>query len=138
MSTNAKVRVIPCSGMGKVFGLMAREAALHTVKHLCPEQADTMCLAYIVTGDDEVGASIENQPCITIDGCPKMCSAKSVEIMGGDIQGEFKVLDIMKEYKGAQPGTATELTDQGWSIVEEIAGKLNSRVQEISAEGRKA
>ncbi|GMB00987.1 putative zinc-binding protein [Pelosinus sp. IPA-1] len=137
MSTNAKVKVVPCSGVGKVFGLMSREAVLHTVKHLCPEQADTICLAYIVTGDDEVETSIENQPCITIDGCPKMCSAKSVAMMGGDVRGEFKVLDIMKEHKGAQPGTATLLTDQGWSIVEEIAGKLNSRVQEISGGGRK-
>jgi uncharacterized metal-binding protein len=120
--------------MGKVFGLMAREAVLHTVQHLCPKQAKTVCLAYVVTGDTEAG--VKNQPCITVDGCPKMCSAKSVEAMGGNIQEEFKVLDIMKEHRGAQPGTATELTDEGWSIVEELAAKINSRVQEIDGEGR--
>ena len=134
MSINGKVNVIPCSGMGKVFGLMAREAVMHTVKHLCPEQANTICLAYVVTGDKESG--VKNQPCITVDGCPKMCSAKSVAAMGGNIQGEFKVLDVMKEHKGEQPGTATELTDQGWSIVEEIAAKINSRVQELNGERR--
>ncbi|VBB06450.1 dgc [Lucifera butyrica] len=136
MATNGKVKVIPCSGMGKVYGLMAREAALYTVNRLCPDQAATMCLAYIVTGDAEAEAGIAHRPCITIDGCPKMCAAKSVSAMGGDIQEEFKVLDIMKEHKGVQPGTATALTDEGWAIVEKVAGRLGSRVQEISGEGR--
>lgn len=136
MSTNGKVKVIPCSGMGKVYGLIAREAALHTVNRLCLDQADTMCLAYIVTGDDKAETSIENQPCITIDGCPAMCSAKSVATMGGDIKAEFKVLDVMKLHKGAKPGTATKLTADGWKIVDEIAAKLQACVLETQSEGR--
>ncbi|MDT8900322.1 putative zinc-binding protein [Anaeroselena agilis] len=136
MSINEKVKVIPCSGMGKVFGLMAREAALRTVGQLCPDKAETMCLAYVVTGDAEAEAGIDGKPCITIDGCPKMCSAKSVAIIGGDIKEEFKVLDIMKEHKGAQPGTATELTTDGWTIVDKIAATLHERVQQIHGEGR--
>jgi len=95
-----------------------------------------MCLAYIVTGDADAEASIVNQPCITIDGCPAMCSAKSVAAMGGDVKEQFKVLDVMKEHKGARPGTATALTDEGWTIVEKIAGRLESRVQAICGEGR--
>lgn len=136
MSTNVKIKIIPCSGMGKVYGLMAREAVLHTVNHFCPAQAETMCLAHIVTGEAEIKASFANQPCITIDGCPKMCSAKSVAAMGGDIKEEFKVLDIMREHKGVQPGTATELTVEGWSIIEEIAAKLHECVRTIQNEGR--
>ncbi|VBB08893.1 dgc [Lucifera butyrica] len=136
MSTNGKVKVIPCSGMGKVYGLMAREAALHTASCLCPGQAETMCLAYIVTGDAAAEAGIANQPCITVDGCPAMCSAKSVGAKGGDIKAEFKVLDIMKLHKGAKPGTATELTADGWSIVDEIAVKLEACILDIQREGR--
>lgn len=136
MATNGKIKIIPCSGIGKVYGLMAREAAIHTVTHLCPEQTDTMCLANIVTGEAEFKAGFENQPCITIDGCPKMCSAKSVATMGGDIKEEFKVLDVMKEHKGVQPGTATELTSDGWGIVDEIAAKLQVCVSNIQNEGR--
>jgi len=136
MSTNKKVNVIACSGMGKVYGLMAREAVLHTIKHLCPEQAKTLCLAYIVTGEEEALAGFDHQPCITVDGCPAMCSAKSVAAMGGNIKEELKVLDIMKLHKGAKPGTATELTPEGWIITEEIAAKIADRVQEIQKEGR--
>jgi len=40
-----KVKVIPCSGIGKVFGLMSREAALKTVLEFCPEKSETVCIA---------------------------------------------------------------------------------------------
>jgi len=136
MLKNEKVKVIPCSGMGKVYGLMAREATLHAVRHLCPQHAETMCLAYVVTGDNEIKESMKDSTFITIDGCPLMCSAKSVAAMGGDIQGEFKVLDVMKEHRGVRPGTATELTPEGWKVVEEIGGIISGRVQQIREERR--
>lgn len=136
MKKNSKVKVMACSGVGKVYGLMAREAVMRTVTQLCPEQADTTCLAYIVTGDDAATALVAGQPCITIDGCPAMCSAKSVAAMGGDIRAEFKVLDTMRLHKGAKAGTATALTEEGWAIVDEMAAVLHETVQEIQ-DGRR-
>ena len=65
-----------------------------------------------------------------------MCSAKSAEEMGGDIKAKFKVLDVMRLHKGAKPGTATELTEEGWAIVDEIAAKLCAEVAQIQSEGR--
>ena len=79
-----KVKVVPCSGIGKVYGLMAREAVLKTVIELCPEKSETVCLAYIVTGDKEVKEKIEGFDCITVDGCPKMCASKNVSISWRD------------------------------------------------------
>ena len=64
-----------------------------------------------------------------------MCSAKSVAAMGGDIKTELKVLDVMRLHKGAKPGTATELTPEGWAIVDEIAAKLCANVAQIQSEG---
>ncbi len=136
MSRWSKVKVIPCSGMGKVNGLIAREAAIYTVSHLCLEQADTTCLSYIVTGDTAAEAIIDNRPCITVDGCPKMCAAKSVATLGGDVKEELKIFDIMSEYEGVQPGTATELTNEGWTIVEKIADRLKNQIQKIISEER--
>ncbi len=137
MSNNSKVKIIPCSGMGKVYGLMSREAVLQTVTKLCPEQAETICLAYIVTGDKEAEMRIANQPCLTIDGCPMLCAAKSVAAMGGDVKEQFKVLDVVKEHRGVQPGTATALTDGGWMIVDDIAARLATKVCEVAGEGKK-
>jgi len=121
---NNKVKVIPCSGIGKVYGLMAREAALKTVLELCPEKAETICLARIVTGDKEVTDKIEGCDCITVDGCPQMCASKNVSIAGGRVIKEIKVLETVKEHKGKKFGSATQLEDSGEIVVSEIAGKI--------------
>ena len=129
-----KIKVIPCSGMGKVYGLVGRESAIKVVKELCPKQAETMCLAHIVTGDDEVKEQIRGKKCITLDGCPAMCSAKSVELAGGDIIEKRRVLDTFRHHRGAKAGSATELTEEGWNIVDEIAEDIANKVKACSEE----
>jgi len=129
-----KVLVIPCSGMGKVYGLIGRESALKTVKD-CPDEAKAMCLAYIVTGDEEIKDKIQGKRCITLDGCPAMCAAKSVELAGGIIEEKRRIVDTFRKHKGAKPGTATELTEEGWLIADEIAGEISDRVRELYKEG---
>ena len=126
-----KVKVIPCSGIGKVFGLVAREAALKTVVELCPEKAETVCLAYIVTGDEEVKAKMKDSGCITVDGCPKMCASKNVSLAGGIVVDEIKVLDTVKDHKGKKFGSATELSDDGYLVVDEIASKIEKHINKI-------
>jgi len=125
-----KVKVVPCSGIGKVFGLMAREAVLETVIELCPEKSETVCLAYIVTGDKEVKEQIEGFNCITVDGCPKMCAAKNVSIAGGIVIEEIKVLDTVKEHKGKKFGSPTQLDADGEVVVNEIAAKIAKIINE--------
>jgi len=127
-----KVKVIPCSGIGKVFGLMAREAVLKTVFELCPEQSETVCLAYIVTGDKEVKEKIAGFNCITVDGCPKMCASKNVSLAGGIVVEEMKVLDTVKEHKGKKFGSPTQLNDDGQTVMSEIAEKIAKKINEIN------
>lgn len=129
-----KIKVIPCSGMGKVYGLVAREAAFKVVNELCPDISVTECLAYIVTGDEEAKKKIEGHKCITLDGCPLMCSAKSTEAFGGIVMEKYRVIDAFRQHKGAKPGTATELTEEGWTITDELAQKISERVQILSEE----
>ena len=130
----SKVNVISCSGIGKVHGLLAREMALKIVNEICPEISETECLALIVTGDPEITDRIKQKKCITLDGCPKMCSAKSVAQAGGLIAEEFKVIDALKAYRGVNPGSATALNEEGWKIVDETSDKLAARVREIYGE----
>lgn len=127
-----KVKVIPCSGIGKVFGLVAREAVLKTVLELCPEKAETVCLAHIVTGDQEVKEKMSGSSCITVDGCPKMCASKNVSFAGGVVVEEVKVLDTVKDHKGKKFGSPTELSDDGYVVADEIAAKIEKRIHEIS------
>ncbi|HNW25505.1 MAG TPA: putative zinc-binding protein [Candidatus Gastranaerophilaceae bacterium] len=127
MSKN-KVKIIPCSGMGKAFGLIARESTLESIKK-CPQDAETVCLAYVVTGDEEAKKLVEGQKCITIDGCPAMCSAKNIEIAGGIIEEKIRVVDVFRNHRGVNAGSATELTEDGWKIVDEIAEDVAKKIK---------
>ena len=127
-----KVKVIPCSGIGKVYGLMAREAVLKTVFELIPEKSETVCLAYIVTGDKDAKEKIEGFDCITVDGCPKMCASKNVSIAGGIVLEEIKVLDTVKESKGKKFGSPTQLDTDGEAVISEIAEKIAKKINEIN------
>jgi uncharacterized metal-binding protein len=115
------VLVIPCSGIGKVHGLISREATYLVADELAPGQTDTLCLGLLVKGDSEAVAAIKSQQCITIDGCPKACAEKNVQMAGGQAAKSVQVSEAFKKYHGAKPGTATDLTEEGWAITREVA-----------------
>jgi uncharacterized metal-binding protein len=119
-----KVLVIPCSGVGKVHGLISREAVYHVTDNLLPGQTDTACLALLVTGDPEARQKVQETPCITLDGCPKLCALKNVELSGGKIAKGIRVYDVMKRHRGASFGNATALSEEGWTVVEELAAEV--------------
>jgi uncharacterized metal-binding protein len=116
--------VVPCSGIGKVHGLVSREAVYHVTDRLLPEQAETVCLALLVAGDPETRQKVQKMPCITLDGCPKLCAYKNVELSGGKITKGIRVHDVMKRHRGADFGTPTALSEAGWAVVEEVAGEV--------------
>jgi uncharacterized metal-binding protein len=115
------VLVIPCSGIGKVYGLISREAAYLVTDELTPGQTDTLCLGLLIKRDSEALAAIETHHCVAIDGCPKACAEKNLQIAGGRSIRAVQVGDAFKQHQGAKPGTATELTDDGWTIVRDVA-----------------
>jgi uncharacterized metal-binding protein len=119
-----EVLVVPCSGVGKVHGLISREAVYHVTDDLLPGQADTVCLALLVTGDAETREKVQQIPCITLDGCPKLCAYKNVELSGGKIAKGIRGYDVMKRHRGANFGTATALSEEGWTVVEELAAEV--------------
>jgi uncharacterized metal-binding protein len=120
-----KALIITCSGVGKVHGLIAREVALRVADEVAPDAADTLCLALLVKGDEEAVAAVRARPCITVDGCPKLCSQKNVTLAGGRIARSLRVVDEFKNHKGARPGDATTLAPDGWTITEAIAADVS-------------
>lgn len=131
---NMKIILMPCSGIGKVHGLIAREATYALTDDIAPENFETLCLALLVSGDEEAQAKIRESACIAIDGCPKLCAAKNVEMAGGRVVRSIRVVDSFKNRRGAEPGTATTLADDGWSIVREIASDIACCVCESEVE----
>jgi uncharacterized metal-binding protein len=129
-SQTPEVLVIPCSGVGKVHGLISREAVYRVTDDLLPGQADTVCLALLVTGDAETRQKVRETPCITLDGCPKLCAFKNVELSGGRIAKGIRVYDVMKRHRGENFGSATTLSETGWAVVDELAAEVAQVVKQ--------
>lgn len=127
----SKVKIMSCSGIGKVFGLMARETALKVTNELKTNETEILCLGHIVTGDADAKEKIEGCSCITIDGCPKLCAAKNVALAGGIVKAKYRTVDEMRNHKGVNAGTATALTEEGWKITDELCEKVCAKVDEI-------
>jgi uncharacterized metal-binding protein len=128
-----EVLLVPCSGIGKVHGLIAREAVYQAAQVLAPEACRTICLALLVTEDEEALATVRSRPSIAIDGCPKLCAQKNLELAGGEVVEAVRVVDAFRDHKGAQPGTATRLEADGWLIADEIAERLATQARRLTA-----
>ena len=124
-----QVLLIPCSGIGKVHGLISRESVYKATDILGPDQADTVCLALLVTGDPETRQKVQEQSCITLDGCPKLCAQKNVELSGGKVGQAVRVYDTLKLHRGGKFGSPTALTEEGWGVVDEIAAEVAETVR---------
>jgi uncharacterized metal-binding protein len=128
-----KVLVFPCSGVGKVHGLMSREAAYLVTDEISPATTEVVCLALLVREDEETLSRVRTHRCITIDGCGKACAQKNVEIAGGRVVEAFQVGSALQRHRGAQPGTGSELTEDGWAITREIAEAVAESATRICA-----
>ncbi len=131
--TNYKpVLVIPCSGIGKVHGLISREATYLVTDELASGQTDTLCLGLLVKRDADAVSTIRTQHCITIDGCPKACAEKNVRMAGGQVECSIQVAEAFKKHRGAKPGTATDLSEDGWKITREVAETVADEVARLA------
>jgi uncharacterized metal-binding protein len=125
------ILVIPCSGIGKVHGLLSREAAYLVVDELAADQADVVCLALLVKGDEETLARVRRRPTLTLDGCGKACAQKNVELAGGQVAKAFQVGRFLAGHRGSQPGTGSELTEEGWLVARELASEAAAEVRRL-------
>lgn len=132
------VLIVPCSGIGKVLGLTSREAVYHVTDTLMPGQSDTLCLALLVTGDPDTLTKVQRHPCITVDGCPKLCAKKNIEFSGGRVALGVRVYDTLKRHRGADFGTATQLSETGRAAAEEIAAEIAETARRLMADVKEA
>ena len=123
-----KVIVIPCSGIGKAFGSISRDATYEVTENLRKDSTQTLCLALLVSGDQESLQLVRNNKCVTVDGCPLQCAEKNVKIAGGDLASSFRVVDVYKENRHLKPRSITFLDSDGQQIALVLAEKIVKKV----------
>jgi len=131
MSDNRRVVVVPCSGIGKTYGTVGREAAYELVEELRPEHSEIVALSLLVLGDADSQARVQAAPAITIDGCKLACATKMVQESGGQVVQDFAVLDVYRRYKQFRPKGIAELNEGGQQLARALAEEVAAVVDEV-------
>ena len=128
-----QVVVLPCSGIGKTFGALARETAYELVEKVRPGLATLTCLPLLVINDPEAVALVMENPVITIDGCPKDCAKKSVEAVGGRVAKTYEAIKFYKEHKDLKPQGIAEVNGTGRKLAQVAAAEVAQEVDKLAA-----
>ncbi len=126
-----KIVIVPCSGIGKAYGTVSREAAFDITEDMRPDQTQLVPLALLVLGDEESRAVIAGNPAITIDGCKLACAAKMVQQSGGTVAHEIAVLDVYRQHKDLKPQGIAELNEGGLRLARALAEELTTMVDAL-------
>jgi uncharacterized metal-binding protein len=135
MNKPKKVSIIPCSGIGKSYGTVSREAAYQVTEDDRPECSQLVPLSLLVLGDEEARAALAENPAITIDGCKLACATKMVQECGGNVAKNFAVLEVFRRYRDFKPQGISELNEGGKKLAEALAKEVDLVVDELLAKG---
>ena len=126
-----KVVIVPCSGIGKTYGTVSREAAYIVTEDIRPEETQLVALSMLVLGDEEARAALAANPAITIDGCKLACATKMVQESGGKVAQDFAVLDVYRRYRQFKPQGIDELNEGGLQLAEAMAEEISQVVDQL-------
>ncbi len=127
-----RVVVVPCSGIGKAFGSVAREAGYELCDELRPEGTRLVALSKLVLGDEEARRLVRESPAVTIDGCKLACAASLVKQRGRAAAHEVAVLDVYRRHKALKPEGIAELNENGKQLARVIAEEVAPVVDRLA------
>lgn len=130
--TVLKVVIVPCSGIGKTYGTVSREAAYEVTESVRPDDTQLVALSLLVLGDETARAAVAANPAVTIDGCKLACATKMVQESGGRIAKDFAVLDVYRRYKQFKPRGIAELNEGGHKLAGALADEVANVVDDIN------
>jgi uncharacterized metal-binding protein len=131
-----KVVIVPCSGIGKTYGTVSREAAYIVTDDIRPEETQLVALSMLVLGDADARAAVAGSPAVTIDGCKLACATKMVQESGGTVAQDFAVLDVYRRYRQFKPQGIAELNEGGLQLAEVMAQEIAQVVDGLATGGR--
>ncbi len=129
-----KVLIVPCSGIGKTYGSVAREGAYIVTEDLRPQKTALMPLGLVVLGDEEAQQTLLKCPAVAIDGCKLACAAKVIAESGGTVSHALQVLDVYRRHRRLKPAGIAELNEEGKQLAKALANEVSHLVDEIEGE----
>lgn len=134
--TPRKVVVVPCSGIGKSYGAVSREAAYIITEDLRPEAAQLVALSMLVLGEESARRAVAGNSVITIDGCKLACASKMVKENGGKVVQEIDVLDVYRRHKEYKPQGIGQLNEGGLQLAKALAEEVTPTIDSCTSTGQ--
>ena len=134
INTEKKVVIVPCSGIGKAYGTVTREAAYDLTEDMRPDDTQLVALSMLVLGDEGARAAVDGSQAITIDGCKLACATKMVRDSGGTVAREYAVLDAYRRHKAFKPAGIAELNEGGLRLAHALAEEIAAEIDQIEKE----
>ncbi len=116
-----RVVIVPCSGIGKTYGTVSREAAYILAEDLRPDSVQLVPLSLLVLGDAGARAAVASAPAIAVDGCKLACATKMVTESGSEVARSFAVLDVYRQHRDLKPAGIAELNEGGLKLAQALA-----------------
>jgi uncharacterized metal-binding protein len=129
-----KIVIVPCSGIGKPYGTVSREAAYEVTEDSRPNGTQLVALSLLVLGDEEARAAVSENPAVTIDGCKLACATKMVKESGGTVAQDFAVLDVYRRYREFKPQGIAELNEGGQKLAHALAEEIAAVVDALTSD----
>ncbi len=126
-----KVVLLPCSGIGKAYGEMGRQAIYELIEDSGAEEVATACLGRLMIEDPETKALVQGNLVITVDGCAKDCARKNVEFTRKGADGAVRVIDVFKDHRDLKPEGILKLGEPGHKLVHFLALRLAEEVKRV-------
>jgi len=132
MTTDKRIVIVPCSGIGKTYGSVSREAAYAVTQDLRPASTELVALSLLVLGDEQARATVADALTITIDGCKLACATKMVKESGGTVAKDYAVLDVYRRYRQYKPQGIAELNEGGQQLAQALAQEIAAVVEVLT------
>ena len=125
-----KVAIIPCAGMDKALGSVARACAFRVVEKLRPDKTVLVCIPPLVAGVKPYSEMVKMYPSILIDGCAERCATKIAAKNGARIKGRILIPVSIQKHK-LKPKSASDIGPDGEKLAEKLAEDIAAQIDRL-------
>jgi len=125
-----KVAIIPCAGMDKALGSLARACAFIVVEKLRSDKAVLVCIPPLVAGVKSYSEIVKRYPSIPIDGCAERCATKIAVKNGARIRGRILIPESIQKHN-LKPKSASDIGPDGEKLAEKLAEEIATEIDKL-------
>lgn len=122
--------VLPCNGLDKCAGCVAREVAVRLAE---TTDSEIICPVFYRVADARYNKLAQEKPLLVLDGCASRCASKLAAEKGLKITQKVNITEEAKT-AGIQLGASLRLGEGEIRLVDQLVGKLTQE-QEIKDSG---